>query len=46
MESGLDLLLDYLADQLTQEIVIKEHGYCMRVDHLTTEIAMIRTYVQ
>jgi len=40
MEAGLDLLLNFLASRLTDEIVVKADGYCMRVDHLTLEIAL------
>ena len=39
MDSGMDLLLEFLSRRLVEEISTKEDGYCMRVDHLTEEVA-------
>ena len=39
MELGTELLLRCLADSLSHEIVEKEEGHCLRVDHLTPESA-------
>ena len=39
MELGTELLLQCLADSLAHEIVEKEAGHCLRVDHLTSDSA-------
>jgi len=40
MEFGTEIILRRLAKQLSEEIVAREDGHCLRVDHMTSESAV------